>query len=284
VGGLTHQDLLSNQVRQLISTWRQSLDLESQQRACELSTLLTVELSEARSAIFARQETIDADDARKRILLPLTGTSSSLALMGGSSDLIGFGDELAQLPAAQGSNAPAAQRSDPLSDILGLSSIPAPPKAEPLPLPGMESLAMPQPTRKSGPSAPAAGGSLLDDLLGGSAPRPASVQAEQLPSKASSATRSVAKPEGTEVGPLPVMDENGLRVSISLFKVGTTPQSETRAVARFLNTSQDKVERFIFLLSVPKVSRKMPVILDELTSFRLPHISVKPASVGFCSI
>ncbi|KAJ8901194.1 hypothetical protein NDN08_007043 [Rhodosorus marinus] len=254
------------QVRQLISKWRQSLDLESQQRACELSTLLTVELSEARSAIFARQETIDADDARKRILLPLTGTSSSLALLGGSSDLIGFGDDLAQLPAAEGSNAPAAQRSDPLSDILGLSSLPAPPKAEPLPLPGIESLTMPPPSRKSGPSAQVAGGSLLDDLLGPSAPRPASVEAARRPATTSSAASSVAKPEGTELGPLPVMDENGLQVSISLFKVGTTPQNETRAVARFLNTSQQKIERFVFLLSVPKY---MKLHLQPATSTSL---------------
>lgn len=75
-----------------MANWRQSLDLEAQQRACEFSTLLTLDMETIRSQVLSRMPPIDYEQSRRKLLKPAVISTLSTVTVSGSSDLISLID------------------------------------------------------------------------------------------------------------------------------------------------------------------------------------------------
>mmetsp|Transcript_8485 Transcript_8485/g.25497 ORF Transcript_8485/g.25497 Transcript_8485/m.25497 type:complete len:931 (+) Transcript_8485:181-2973(+) len=277
------------QARMLLAPWRQCTDVESQQRACEFSTLLSVDMENVRSNVLCRLPPSDYEQARKRLLQPATIDSKAIVAVPGGQDLLSFDDDGGAAATGSGSAVQQATGNggyDPLADILGVSASGPAPAQPAMALPGApEPLALPfAPSSSAAARISGGSSSLLDDIFGssgvagGAAPTSsndgpsllASTRPDVAPPPVSSAPPKTARatppqhaqelnfaPAGAQaqseqVGPIPVLDKDGLKVGMVFYSAGRGPQQETRAVTSFVNSSSQAVTKFVLLLSVPK--------------------------------
>lgn len=261
--GQTHPILL--RARRIVAPHRQSSDVETQQRACEYSMLLTGSMDAFRSHAFAPMPEMSYDAARRRMEqdnAAADGTSASNANVQAP-----FSDNLLSLLDDAEPNVPSRPALPPGDGLLGL---PAPPNV-------------------GANSAPKGVGALtLDDLLGGhsggeaAAPEPAPpsslpVQAEKVSRIASTdptpvpvpvpsmpidegATEQAAdvdqaqpdEPVSKSFGSATIFDSDALKITAQFVKEDMKQAETTRADFVFSNKTESDLTGFALELAVPK--------------------------------
>lgn len=253
-------------VRRIFAVYRQSADLETQQRACEYSGLLSGNMASLRALAFSRLPPMDYAAISERLARAnaacTAGTDAPDVQAPFAEDLLLLLEEDDIAPGRK-----AASVAGP-ADLLAL------PSTEPA-------------TDLSGPSMSGVGASTLEDLLGGSGEmsngaiggQSGNAAADgaskvclhadvstQGAGVASSAPASEASPnasavrEGTEadvstggyLGSATIFRSDGLNVSCDFFKDAGTPTGETRSEYVFSNVGTSTYSEFVFQLAVPK--------------------------------
>lgn len=243
--------------RRIFAVYRQSADLETQQRACEYSGLLSGNMASLRALAFSRLPPMDYAGIKERLAKAntayATGTDAPDVQAPFSEDLLLLLEDDGVAPA---NSRPAITGP---ADLLALPST--------------------QPAAAAPASTTGLGASTLDDLLGGgggasngtapgiAAPRTSASSGSHLQSAAPSiapvpkpvpVSRSTAVETSEEssaggfLGSTTVFRNDGLTVSCDFFKDAHAAVGETRSEFVFSNSSAGPYSKFVFQLAVPK--------------------------------
>lgn len=243
-------------VRHILALHRKSMDLETQQRACEYARLLSGDMATLRATVLARMPPMDYAAMQERAAKRREASTS----MAGTQKKSIFSDDLLLLLDDENESNGAAPSSS--TTLQGHHALPA----------GSELLALPPTTSPAMQLGP--GGSALADLLDGvgtSDPANDGAQTGQplvdgLMSLSMSNGESAVESEPTtlplvagtkanargSLGSTDVFSSQSLSVHAQFFLDNAEDQSVSRAEVIFSNLGNTPMSNFVFQLAVPK--------------------------------
>jgi Adaptin N terminal region/Adaptin C-terminal domain len=234
----------------ILAPHRQSMDVETQQRACEYSVLLRGDMASLRAVAFSRMPPMDYDAIRDRIARFSAGATAYGMDADAASSQAPFSEDLLSLLDDDVASSSGTVRCTPAiagpEGLLALSSSEA--------------------------SAAGVGEAALDDLLGrgGAGPSGLAGIAASTPSSVAQLTTAVAnerphsKPTSflesattaashpSAVGEAILCESASLKVSSVFYKPRPEDQGETRVELTFANKTSSPFSKFVFQLAVPK--------------------------------
>lgn len=235
-------------IRSMIAMYRKSCDLETQQRACEFSNLLTAEMAHVRGVALSRMPPIDFNQIKELCARrhaqnapPVVQTESNdlLALIDdappstSTSKALPAGSELLAITYEPSDGATASVPKSSLDDLLGLPSTNTP--------------VMPVSSGTSTSVAPTGGSLALDDLLG---VLPSSNTTSQDTQIANMGLTSIGT-GAVELGKVEFAPTAALRGIAKFVRDDANDTSKVRVDVTFTNISHSPITKFVFQLAVP---------------------------------
>lgn len=259
--------------RRILAVHRQSMDLEAQQRACELSVLLKSDMSSLRALAFSRMPPMDYEAIRERLA---RSSSTAFAASSSSGTQAPFSEDLLSLLDDNVAGSTAATRETPvIGGPKGLLALPSTDTASTgfgaatldellgggSPGRGANNSSMGDAAKLAGQSVPVAPPGMMLDTNPAAFSGSAAVSAPNPPASTSD--------EAASAGSAVLCESDSLRVSSTFYKPNPEDPGVTRAELKFANKSASPFSKFVFQLAVPKYMR---------TDMQPPSSSTVPAT------